>query len=240
MGLLQFFAKPLALLLSWLYGFVQNYGLSLIIITVVVKLCLYPLYEKQMKSSMKMTELQPKIKELQQKYANDRSLMQQKIMELQKQEGASATGGCLPMLIQMLVIFGLFALLRNPMLYFDADGEMLFAIHEPFLWIKDLAQPDKWILPILSGIATFIASILNQSTTSATAGNAQQAAVMTKYMKYVFPVMILWLARTYPAGLAIYWFGSQVMQIFFNIRFNKVRKQLQEQKNAGKKKKVKA
>lgn len=239
MGLFQIFAKPLAMLLSWLYGLVQNYGLSLIIITVVVKICLYPLYEKQMKSSMKMSEIQPQIKELQQKYANDRATMQEKVMELQKQEGASATGGCLPMLVQMLVIFGLFALLRNPMTYFQGDGDMLFAIHEPFLWIKDLAQPDKWVLPILSGIATFIASSLNQTTTDVS-GNAQQAAFMTKYMKYVFPVMILWLARTYPAGLAIYWFGSQAMQIFFNLRFNKVKKKMQEQKKAAKKKKVKA
>ena len=66
---------------------------------------------------------------------------------------SSMYGGCLPMIVQMFIIMGLFALLRTPMSYLDTN--MLFAIHEPFLWIKDLAQPDKWILPISAGAATF-------------------------------------------------------------------------------------
>ncbi|MCI7619679.1 MAG: YidC/Oxa1 family membrane protein insertase [Firmicutes bacterium] len=235
MGIL---AKPLGFLLSWLYGIIGNYGVALIIVTVIVKLCLYPVYAKSIKSTMKMSEVQPKIQEIQQKYAKDTATMNEKLTELYKEEGVSMYGGCLPMLVQMIVIMGLFALLRNPMAYIDSDS-MLFAIHEPFLWIQDLAQPDKWVLPILAAIATFIATSMSQNAGGAGA-SAQQAKMMTNIMKYFFPIMILWMARSYPAGLAIYWFGSQVIQIFYNIRFAKMRKASAEKRAKASKKKARA
>lgn len=235
MGIL---AKPLGFLLSWLYELIGNYGIALIIVTVIVKLCLYPVYAKSIKSTIKMTEVQPKMQEIQQKYAKDKALMNEKIAELYKEEGASMYGGCLPMIVQMIVIMGLFALLRNPMAYIDSDS-MLFAIHEPFLWIQDLAQPDKWILPILAAVATFISTSLSQNTGAAGAA-AQQTKMMTSVMKYFFPIMILWMARSYPAGLAIYWFGSQLIQIFYNIRFAKMRKQSAEKRAKTSRKKARA
>ena len=235
MGIL---AKPLGFLLTWLYDIIGNYGIALIVVTVIVKLCLYPVYAKSIKSTMRMTEMQPKIQEIQQKYAKDKELMNEKLTELYKEEGVSMYGGCLPMIVQMIVIMGLFALLRNPMAYIDSDS-MLFAIHEPFLWIQDLAQPDKWILPILAAIATFIATTMSQNTGAAGA-NAQQAKMMTNIMKYFFPIMILWMARSYPAGLAIYWSGSQIIQIFYNMRFAKMRKQSAEKKAKASKKRARA
>ena len=235
MGIL---AKPLGFLLTWLYDIIGNYGIALIVVTVIVKLCLYPVYAKSIKSTMRMTEMQPKIQEIQQKYAKDKELMNEKLTELYKEEGVSMYGGCLPMIVQMIVIMGLFALLRNPMAYIDSDS-MLFAIHEPFLWIQDLAQPDKWILPILAAIATFIATTMSQNTGAAGA-NAQQAKMMTNIMKYFFPIMILWMARSYPAGLAIYWFGSQLIQIFYNIRFANMRKQSAEKRAKASNKKARA
>lgn len=234
MGIL---AKPLGFLLSWLYELIGSYGIALIIVTVIVKLCLYPVYAKSIKSTMKMTEVQPKIQEIQQKYAKDRELMNEKITELYKEEGVSMYGGCLPMVVQMIVIMGLFALLRNPMAYIDSDS-MLFAIHEPFLWIQDLAQPDKWILPIMAAVATFIATLMSQNATAG--ANAQQTKMMNSMMKYFFPIMILWMARSYPAGLAIYWFGSQLIQIFYNMRFAKMRKESAEKRAKASKKKARA
>jgi YidC/Oxa1 family membrane protein insertase len=232
-------AKPLSLLLSWLYGLIGSYGIAIIILTIIVKLCLYPVYAKQIKSTMKMSAFQPKIQEIQQKYAKDRELMNEKLNELYKSEGASMYSGCLPMIVQMIVIMGLFTLLRNPMNYLTSD--MLFATHESFLWIKDLAQPDKWILPIAAAIATFFSYVMSQSVNT-TGANAAQTAMMTKVMKYFFPLMILWMARSYPAGLALYWFGSQVIQIFYNMRFNSWKKKAQAEKEAkeGKKRKKKA
>lgn len=236
MGIL---ANPLGYLLSGLYDLIGNYGLSLIILTIIVKLVLYPFYAKQIKSMMKLTTLQPKMNEIQQKYGRDKALMNQKMAEFYKEEGVSMYGGCLPMLIQMIVVMGLFTLLRNPMNYINSD-KMLLAIHESFLWINDLAQPDKWILPIIAGVATFVAYAFSQ-TSQMNSPNAQQMKGMTTMMKYFFPVMILLLARSYPAGLAVYWSGSQVIQIFYNIRFAKLKKKMaEESKKKTKKKPVKA
>ena len=221
MGIL---ASPMSYLLTWIYDFIGNYGLALLVFTILIKGVMYPLYAKQIKTTMNMSKMQPKIKEIQQKYAKDKALMNQKMAELYKEEGGSMYGGCLPMLIQMIVIMGLFALLRNPMNYISSD-KMLFAIHESFLWIPDLAQPDKWVLPIIAGIATFLATYFSQ-TNQMSGPNADQMKMMTKMMKYVFPVMILLMARSYPAGLALYWSLNQIIQIFYNIRFAKMKKKM--------------
>lgn len=230
MGIL---AKPLGWLLSLLYGVVGNYGISIVIITVIVKLILYPFYKKQIMSTAGMSDIQPKIQEIQRKYANDKETMNAKMAELYQQENFNPMGGCLPMIVQMIIIMGLFALVRNPMIYLS-DDSMYFAIHESFLWIKDLSQPDLWILPIAAGVATFFSFWMNQQS-----GLNPQAGsnMMTNIMKYFFPIMIVWLARSYPSALAIYWFMSQFIQIFFNLRFNALRKALKEKKKTAKKKK---
>ena len=233
MGIL---ASPMSYLLTWIYDFIGNYGLALLVFTILIKGVMYPLYAKQIKTTMNMSKMQPKIKEIQQKYAKDKALMNQKMAELYKEEGGSMYGGCLPMLIQMIVIMGLFALLRNPMNYISSD-KMLFAIHESFLWIPDLAQPDKWVLPIIAGIATFLATYFSQ-TNQMSGPNADQMKMMTKMMKYVFPVMILLMARSYPAGLALYWSLNQIIQIFYNIRFAKMKKMMSGE--SKKKRKAKA
>ena len=235
---MRLLASPLGYLLTWLYDFIGSYGIAVLVLTVIIKLALYPVYAKQIKATMNMSKMQPKINEIQQKYAKDKQLMNEKMAELYKEEGGSMYGGCLPMIVQMLVIMGLFSLFRNPMNYIGSD-QMLFAVHESFLWIQDLAQPDKWILPIISGVATFIAYYFSQTTQAG--ANADQMQVMNKMMKYIFPVMILLMARSYPAGLALYWSGSQIMQIFYNIRFARMKmKALEEEKHKKKKKAAKA
>ena len=235
---MRLLASPLGYLLTWLYDFIGSYGIAVLVLTVIIKLALYPVYAKQIKATMNMSKMQPKINEIQQKYAKDKQLMNEKMAELYKEEGGSMYGGCLPMIVQMLVIMGLFSLFRNPMNYIGSD-QMLFAVHESFLWIQDLAQPDKWILPIISGVATFIAYYFSQTTQAG--ANADQMQVMNKMIKYIFPVMILLMARSYPAGLALYWSGSQIMQIFYNIRFARMKKKaLEEEKHKKKKKAAKA
>lgn len=218
-------AVPLGYLLTFIYNFTGSYGISLIILTAIVKLVLFPLYIKQTKSTANMQELQPKMQEIQTKYANDQQKMNEAMQELYSKENFNPLGGCLPMLIQLPIIMGLFALLRNPMQYLKSE-DMYFAVHESFLWIKDLAQPDLWILPILAAIATYFSFSMTQQLTQATAGDNAQMQSMNMLMKYVFPLSILVLARSYPAGLSIYWAGGQVIQIFLNIRMNQIRKEL--------------
>lgn len=226
------FAKPIGYLLMGIYKLVGNYGLSLIILTFIVKLVLYPFYEKQMKSSANMAEMSQKSQEIQRKYANDREKMNEEIQKLYAESGFNPMSGCLPMIVQFPVIMGLFALLRNPMKYMPEGNMMMFANHESFLWIKDLAQPDMWILPIAAGVSTFFAFSMNSAMTMQQPGaSAGQNKAMNAIMKYFFPLSILWLARSYPAGLAIYWAGGQFLQIFFNLRMNKIRKKMQEEQD---------
>ncbi len=228
-------ANPLGWLLTQLYSIIQNYGITLIVFTLIVRFALYPLYAKQIKSTANMSAIQPKMKELQAKYANDKETLNIKMMELYKEEKFNPMGGCLPMLIQMPIIFGLFALLRNPLMYMK-DPAMILAVHEAFLWISDLSQPDKWVLPIAAGLTTYISF----SQTQAQQGSDQmgQMAPMMKVMKYFFPVMIVWMGRTFPAGLTIYWFFGTGVQILFNIRLNKMRRRLKAEAELKKQKKI--
>ena len=233
--MLGFLAQPFSLLLELLYNLLGRYGLAIIALSLVVRLAMYPIYKKQISSTAGMADMSQKSREIQQKYANDRETMNQKMAELYKETGYNPMSGCLPMIVQMVVIIGLFSLLRYPLNYLSSEN-MIFAVHEPFLWIKDLSQPDLWILPILCGVATFFAtSMSQQNNIGQNAGGAMGMGMMN-----IFPVMILWLARTYPAGLAIYWFISQFTQIFFNLRFNQLRKKMASEKGAKKTKKKKA
>ena len=224
-------AKPIGYLLALIYKLVGNYGISLIILTVIVKLALYPLYAKQIRSTADMSDMSEKAKEIQNRYANDKEKMNEEMQKLYAETGFNPMSGCLPMLIQFPIIMGLFALLRNPMKYMPSDPALMFANHESFLWIKDLAQPDLIILPIAAGLATFFAFSMNSAMTMQQPGaNPGQQKAMNAIMKYFFPLSILWLARSYPAGLAIYWAGGQFMQIFFNLRINKIRDEMKAEK----------
>jgi len=222
-------AKPIGYLLMWIYKLVGSYGIALIILTFIVKLALYPLYAKQIKSSANMQEMSEKSQEIQRRYANDKEKMNEEMQKMYTETGFNPMSGCLPMLIQFPIIMGLFALLRNPMKYMPAGSTMIFANHESFLWIKDLAQPDSWILPIAAGLATYFAFSMNSAMTTQPGASAGQNKAMNAIMKYFFPLSILWLARSYPAGLAIYWAGGQFMQIFFNIRINKIRDDMKKE-----------
>ena len=230
-------ATPLGLALKGIYFLVHNYGLSIIIFTVIVKLVMYPLYKKQILSTAGMADITPKMKEIQTRYANNRELMNQKMEQLYKESGVKPMAGCLPMLIQMIIIMGVFALVRNPINYISSET-MIFASHESFLWINDLAQPDPWILPILAGVATFASTYMSQRN-GMMPGQATQTGAMNFIMKYGFPIMILFLAKTYPAGLALYWFIGQVIQVFYNLRFAQLREKMRLEKIEAQRKKRK-
>jgi YidC/Oxa1 family membrane protein insertase len=201
-------AKPLGYLLTGIYDVVGNYGITLIIFTVIVRLCLFPLYATQTKNQLKMSSVQPKIQALQKKYANDKEELQRRQMELYKEENYNPMKGCLPMLIQFPIIIGLFTLLRNPLEYLPSGhSDMILAVHEAFFWIQDLSQADLWILPIMSGITTYISFSITQTQNQMGGQNAaNQMASMMKMLKYFFPVMIVWMGRSFPAGLTLYWF----------------------------------
>ncbi len=221
-----FLAKIIGYVMQFIYSLVNNYGLSIIILTFLVRLCLLPLYNKQNKYTAAMADLQPKINDIQTRYAADRNTMNEKLNEVYAEAGISPLSGCLPMLIQLPIIFGLFALLRNPLTYMSGS-EMAAAVHESFLWVSDLSQPDSWILPLLAGITTYFST----ASTSEAGGNSMAA------MKYFFPVMLFLLARTFPSGLALYWavgnFFTMLQTYYFMARKKKKdrEKEIEEEVN---------
>ena len=221
------FARPLGLLLYWIYKLVGNYGISLIILTVLVKVALYPLYRKQIKSTANMSEMAEKQKEIQARYANDREKMNQAMSELYAKEGFNPMSGCLPMLIQFPIIMGLYELLRNPLVHMTSPA-MLAAVHESFLWVPDLSQPDSWILPILAGLTTFL------QTYFSTKGQDQSTAGAMKGMTYFMPLMIFLLGRSFASGLALYWVIGNLVMIAQTVIMNKMKakKNLQKQAQA--------
>lgn len=209
---MKFLSTAIGYLLSAIYGLLDNYGLSIIILTLLVRLCLLPLYGKQIKETAKMSEIQPKMQEIQKRYAADPQTRDQKIAELYRDADVNPASGCLPLLIQMPFIIGLFALLRNPLTYMTQDS-MIMAVHESFLWVPDLCQPDPWILPLIAGISTYF-------TFSATSQQGD-ASGMNNAMKYFYPVMIFLLGRSFPAGLALYWAVGNIFTIGQTVLFNK-------------------
>jgi len=219
-----FFATIIGYPMQWIYSVVNSYGLSIIILTLLIRLCLLPLYAKQIKSSAKMAELQPKMKEIQTKYARDREKMNEEISKLYEQAGTKPTSGCLPLLIQLPIIYGLFALLRNPLTYMTSQN-MVAAVHESFFWISDLSQPDAWLLPILAGLTTYFTSAVSMSA-------AEGANGMMAGMKYFMPVIIFLMGRSFPAGLALYWTIGNCFMIVQSFIFNKKRKKQKAQEEA--------
>ncbi len=210
-------AVPLGYVLNWLYTLIGNYGFTIIVFTLIIRLIILPLYAAQLRSSQRMMEIQPKLKAIQTKYAGDSQKMNQKMQELYAEEKINPAMGCLPLLIQLPIIWGLFGLLRNPIKFIE-DDSMVLAVHESFFWINDLSQPDLWILPILAGVATFISMKITNSMTLASGPNPANASM--KAMQYFMPAMIVWMAHTMPAGISVYWVVSYIFQIF-QIRITK-------------------
>jgi YidC/Oxa1 family membrane protein insertase len=232
---LKYIVVPLGMLLNAIYDLLGHYGYAIIVFTLIVRIVLFPLYANQIKHSAKMAEVQPKMQALQKQYANDRETLNMKMQELYREEKFNPMMGCLPMLIQLPIIWGLFSLLRNPILYMN-DAEMWIASHESFFWVPDLSQPDQWILPILAGISTFFSFMLTQQQQTPGSEMSNQMAPMMKMMKYFFPVMIVGMGRSFPAGLTIYWFVGTLVQIGQTKLLNVWKKRLVAKNEASKKK----
>lgn len=216
--------------LAWLITFVNDrlltplglasYGLAIILVTILLRILLYPLTRKQMQSMKKMQAIQPQMKELQEKYGKDREKLAQKQMELYKEAGVNPAMGCLPLLLQMPVLFAFYYALLS----------LGPALQEPFLWIPDLSfptfmqgmswlqpltpthlfSPAVWpylILPIVYVVSQLIMQRMSQSATpSATPGASNN-------MMMLMPLMFGYITLITPAALTIYWVTSNILQI---------------------------
>ena len=186
----QFFA----FLLTTTDKYVGNFGISIIIVTILIKIALLPLTLKQDKSMKEMKKLQPEIDKIKEKYTNDKQMLNIKTMELYKEHKVNPLGGCLPLLLQLPILFALFGVLRNGIIPADSS----------FLWLK-LSEPDPfYILPVLNGAVSFLQQKLMGSADS----NPQM-----KNMMYIFPAMMIFISLKMPSGLQLYWLTSSILAV---------------------------
>ena len=179
--------------ISGYIGF-ANYGVAIILMTIVIKILLYPLTVKQIKSMKAMQDLQPKMKELQEKFKDKPEKLQQEMAALYKNSGVNPLAGCLPLLAQMPILMGIFFAIRD----YSYIGD------PTFFWLSNLSVADHiYVLPILSALTTYI-----QQKQTMNDDNPQ-----TKMMMYFMPIFIGYISINFPSGLVLYWVVSNIAQI---------------------------
>ena len=200
-GVFGFLAVPLLTALKWVYGFIGNYGWSIIFLTILINLVIFPLRHKSLVSMRKMQVLQPQLKAIQERYAGlkmtdpGRQKMQTEIMSLYKEKGVNPASGCVPMLLTLPVLFAFYSLLSQAI---ELRGASFGG------WISDLSEHDPlYITPVLMGLTMF----WQQKVTPSTADPAQQRIMMM--MPLMFGFMFLWA----PSGLVLYWFVGNLFAI---------------------------
>ena len=202
-GFFSIIARPLFLWLKWTHQHIaSNWGVAIIILTVIINLALLPLRIFSMKSALKMQKLQPQMKAIQERYKKypmrdpKRQEMNAEIGELYKREGVNPAGGCLPLLIQMPFLWAFYTMLGNAIELRQA----------PFLWLHDLSSPDKlFIMPVVIVISTY----LMQKMTPTSGMDPKQQQMMTLMM----PLMIGWFSFNLPSGLSVYWVVGNIIGI---------------------------
>ena len=200
-GWFWFLSYPMLLILNLLNNLVNNYGISIILFTIILRIIISPLTRKSYKSMVNMQKMQPEMEKIQKLYANDKMRMQMELMKLYQSNKTSPASGCLPMLLQIPIFFALYKalLISVPMR------------HAEFLWISDLSSMDKFfILPVLMGITIWwqqrIQSNSNQKNLSEMAKTTQK---VTKWMPFIFTIMFSMM----PSGLVLYWTVSNLCGI---------------------------
>ena len=194
---LEVLAGPLLDLLRLIFGYVGNYGVAIIILTIIVRIVLFPLTFKGMKSMKRMQQLTPRMKKLQEKYKNNKEKLNKEMMELYRKNKVNPLGGCLPLVLQIPVFFALYSSLSSAV-------ELR---HAPFIfWIGDLSQPDGLgITPLLMGASMYI----QQKMTPQTAMMDSTQAKIMQMLPFIFTIFTF----TFPSGLTLYWVTSNILSI---------------------------
>jgi YidC/Oxa1 family membrane protein insertase len=202
-GWFDFIAKPLLMGIDWFHKYVHNYGIAIILLTIVIKIIFWPLSQKSYKSMDKMKKLQPLMAKLREKHGDDRQKLNEEVMRLYKTYKVNPAGGCLPMIIQIPVFFGLYKALLGAIELRHA----VFIEYLPFtdkLWLADLSAKDPfYITPIVMGASMFL-----QQRMTPTSGDPTQAKIML-----LMPVVFTFIFLNFPSGLVVYWLTNNVLSI---------------------------
>ena len=272
--------KLFGAILKFFYELTGNYGVAIILFTLAVNIILLPLTWKQQKSTTKMQAIQPELQRIQQKYKNDKEKLNMEMMKLYQDNDINPMGGCLPLLIQLPIIFILYQIVYRPLTYMiqmapdaieklkaahnlhDYSAEIKIAAMEKSIDIDfnflglDLSQTPNfnqfhwiWLIPVLAGLTTYALSWLTnrqaesrkteeQKRKDAENPTANSMQTMTKIM----PLLTVWFAFSFPAGIGFYWIMNNIFKMIQQIVVNKILSKedpLVVEKNSGKKKKKK-
>jgi len=202
-GWFDIISKPLLKALKFFQGMVGNWGVAIIILTIIIKIIFWPLSHKSYKSMNKMKKIQPLMAEIREKYKGDREKMNQEMMQLYKTYKVNPAGGCLPMLLQIPVFIGLY----QALLYSIELRHASFITHVPFtdiIWLADLSAKDPfYVSPIIMGASMFLQQKMTPSP-----GDPTQAKIML-----FMPVIFTFIFLNFPAGLVVYWLCNNILSI---------------------------
>ncbi len=201
-GFFGFFSSTLLQAMNWIHGFVKNYGIAIIVLTLIIKTALWTIQNKSMKSMKKMSLLAPKMNELKEKYKSDPTRMNTEVMKLYKEYGVNPFAGCLPMLVQMPIFFGFYSMLAVAVELRNSS----------FLWVNDLSQPDTVAhvagFPInIFPLVMAVTMLWQMQLTPKTGDSSQQKIFM------FMPIFFLFICYNYASALALYWTVQNIFSI---------------------------
>lgn len=221
--------QPIYNLLIFLYSVLwSDLGLAIIALTVVIKLIFIPLSKKQIESQKELQKVQPKIKELQKKYKDDKETQSREMMKLYKEHKINPAAGCLPLIIQMVVFITMYRIINNLTGNFQVDISSLYSfiahpesVGKMFVGFLDLSKVNPFLAVITAGLQYYQIKMMQQKndkkkaeeTTEKKDGAPDMAAMMSKQMLIVIPAMILFTGLTFPSGLVLYWLTSTIFAI---------------------------
>lgn len=241
-------ARAMGIILRSLYEITTNYGLAIILFTVLIKVVTIPLSLKQQRSMKETQEIQPILEKLQNKYKNNQEKLAQEMQKLYEERKINPFGGCLLLLIQLPIIYSMFFAIAQPVKFMYPEiineqvnqaindyadkgsyKELYYIVNERndlintdfyFLDLGQVPTPTDWktwIIPILSGIATYLSSYISQRQSRKNGVSNEQTESMQRYMTIFMPLMIVYISFKVPLGMGLYWFTNTVVSIILQV-----------------------
>ncbi|WP_100065412.1 YidC/Oxa1 family membrane protein insertase [Miniphocaeibacter massiliensis] len=242
---MNFLSPFIGKVLEYIYTFISKIGtepknisyfaISILVLTLIYKLLMLPVTLSNAKMQKVNAKLQPEMEKLKKKYKHDPQLYQQKVMELQREMGFNPLASCLPLIIQMLIIISLFPVMKDPMKYMDISKD----IARNFFWIKDIAgkDPTVYTLPIILAVTQFLYTKVTMAKPQKKDGEKDPMQSMNFTMQYAMPIMMFFFAKTYQAGLALYWTFGNIVEMSIRLILDKSKREEEIAEKQIKKKK---